>query len=506
MIPSIQEQLDQVNNHLSHPSFLRTLTPSRLPSQAASEASSSPKEKDFPSHHRASSFSQLSLRPKSPLHRSNRSSFRSSDSTDSLTKSTSLLSFEHGSKVVLDLDHDAFHELRESESKARRAWQCLSKKMGTQGFQAFNHGHQDLVLAVDFNFFGTRMVTASSDHRLKVYDRKDDTWVLVDTWRAHDAEVVDVKWNGPFVGEVLGSIGEDGRFKVWQEDVTEPLNSGRRFKLLFNQLSETKVPYMSLDFKNIMQETWVALVSRDGNLYVGEPVDPGNLNDWHVTAKTPVIPQKPSFAEEASFRVSFHHEKLPCWTALQAGLDRRALSLAVVAMDAVKIYRTDKHRRFYVAADLIGKPGVLVRDVAWANGSMRGTDLIATAGKDGIVRIYELSTPESRRPDSLAAPAPPEPARSRGSRNAPSGIGAGLAGASGMHEGLLGDQDPGRIKHQVKVVAELSGHQGAVWRVAWSQMGDLLLSTGDDGTIRSWKKGLKGEWLEFSEIDANKNS
>ncbi len=61
-----------------------------------------------------------------------------------------------------------------------------------RSFQHINHSHQDLVLAVHYNYYGTRMVTASSDHRLKVWDRKDDTWNLLDTWRAHDAEVVDV--------------------------------------------------------------------------------------------------------------------------------------------------------------------------------------------------------------------------------------------------------------------------------------------------------------------------
>lgn len=59
-------------------------------------------------------------------------------------------------------------------------------------FHRFNHGHQDLVLAVDYNFYGTRMVTASSDHRLKVWDRKDEGWILTDAWKAHDAEVTDV--------------------------------------------------------------------------------------------------------------------------------------------------------------------------------------------------------------------------------------------------------------------------------------------------------------------------
>ena len=63
-------------------------------------------------------------------------------------------------------------------------------------YHRFNHGHQDLVLAVDYNYYGNRMVTASSDHRLKVWDLKDDQWTVVDVWRAHDAEITDVGHNG----------------------------------------------------------------------------------------------------------------------------------------------------------------------------------------------------------------------------------------------------------------------------------------------------------------------
>lgn len=60
------------------------------------------------------------------------------------------------------------------------------------GFQRFSLGHKDLVYAVDYNFYGTRMVTASSDHCLRVWDRKEDGWTVLHAWTAHDAEVTDV--------------------------------------------------------------------------------------------------------------------------------------------------------------------------------------------------------------------------------------------------------------------------------------------------------------------------
>lgn len=282
------------------------------------------------------------------------------------------------------------------------------------------------------------------------------------------------------MGEVLGSIGEDGRFNLWEEDPTEPPNSGLRFKRIYSLPSETKVPFMSLDFKNIMHETYLALITRDGYLSVYEPVDQDSFSEWKAMVETYVCPT-PSRQEETSFRVCFHREKLPCWKAIMAGLDRKALSLAVAAMDVVKIYRQDtKDRRFYEAVELKGARD-LIRDVAWANGSMRGFDVVATASKDGAIRIYELHTPQPAQaaeagesaPSSSSASEVTVSPRARAGKSAPSGIGAGLAGASRAKEGAQeNEKNPGRIKHVVKLVAELTKHHGAVWRLSFSQMGE----------------------------------
>lgn len=34
-----------------------------------------------------------------------------------------------------------------------------------------------------------------------------------------------------------------------------------------------------------------------------------------------------------------------------------------------------------------------------------------------------------------------------------------------------------------------------------TRTGDCLLSSGDDGAVRFWKKSLSGEWLEFAETN-----
>ncbi|KAF2264065.1 WD40 repeat-like protein [Lojkania enalia] len=501
----IQLSLDAVTRRLVRPAFLHNLTPSRLPSQAASDSSLSPGEAPHaearssphhhahhPQHHRHHSL----LNPAS----------HSADvvPVDEVDLIAPLVQEPAADGTAPTLADCVWSHLESGFVGARHAFATMATTM-----QTFAHGHQDLVLAVDFNYFGTRMVTASSDHRLKVWDKKDDSWALIESWKAHDAEIVDVKWNGPFMGEVVGSIGEDGRCKLWQEDVTEVPMSSSRFKLITNLVSQTHAPFMSLDFKNIMQETWLALITRDGHLSVYEPVDQSSLAEWSLLADHYVCRDNPPERhEEVGFKVVFHKEKLPCWTAIMAGLDRKSLSLAVAAMKDVLIFRTDKAKKFYHIATLKGARGI-IRDLAWANGSMRGFDILATASKDGAIRIYELSTPRSDKASTSGTSSSatvtetvssPSPSRPR--KNAPSGIGAGLAGASKApdqsHDN--NEQYPGRIRQVAKLTDELTNHHGAVWRVAFSQMGDLLVSTGDDGTIRTWKKAVNGRWEEYAEI------
>lgn len=60
------------------------------------------------------------------------------------------------------------------------------------GFKSFDQGSADIVLAAAFNSSGTRVATGSADHKIRVYDiEQDQTWVLADQWRGHDAEVLD---------------------------------------------------------------------------------------------------------------------------------------------------------------------------------------------------------------------------------------------------------------------------------------------------------------------------
>ncbi|KAI9774556.1 MAG: epoxide hydrolase, soluble (sEH) [Geoglossum simile] len=415
-------------------------------------------------------------------------------------------------------------------------------------YQMFNHGHEDLVREVDFNLYGTRLVTASSDQRIKVYNKEKDSgkWKLCDTWRAHDAEVNCAKWLSPFLGHGIGTVGEDGKFKIWLEDEHEATNSGRRFRCIYTTMSNSRVPYVSLSFiSHDISNLFVALVSRDGQLQVFEAAEPESLGSW-VLVDQIQIAAPPVREEETSFKVQFDPSERPCYAAIRSGVERDALSFVIASMDHCSVWRTGSDRRFYLAADLPGHRG-LIRDVAWAPRTSRAVDYIATACKDGYIRVFRLSSPApppnapSYEDLALRSPASPthplqtptslstrkntsasSQSRSTGSinstnpplrNNPPSGIGAGLAGAATtrttLNSTLHSRRDgpgPGQVKALVDTVAELEDNHREVWRVKWSLSGTVLASAGDDGKICMWRRTHYDTFVPTAEVAAESES
>lgn len=176
---ALQQGLEEITNYLASPAFLSTISASRLPSAAVSDSSS---------------LSPTRLAP-AELTRNRRSTLNIAATFHDVLEDADLISpliqepCADGSDT--DIDKRVVEHLNEQFLWAHNAYANMAAE---RTIQPFAHGHQDLVLAIDFNYFGTRMVTASSDHRLKVWDKKDDAWTLVESWKAHDAEIVDVSY------------------------------------------------------------------------------------------------------------------------------------------------------------------------------------------------------------------------------------------------------------------------------------------------------------------------
>lgn len=269
-------------------------------------------------------------------------------------------------------------------------------------------------------------------------------------------------------------MGEDMRFKVWQEDVTQPPNSGRRFRSIYRMTAPQRYPYVSLDFRNIDLDTWLALITRDGFLRIMEPVTADSLADWQVLDEFRVCPA-PQRGEETSFRVQFHHDPTDITHSLLPSWDRKSLSLVVAAMDTVKVYRTDANRRFYHAIELSGHGG-LVRDISWANGSVRGHDLIASGCRDGFVRIFEVYTSVANSGSQSASNRNSEhhtaSPSTRPAAQAQSGIGSALANRAPALAHNRQAAHNSQFKHSHKEAACIDSRHLDVWKVEFSYTGE----------------------------------
>ena len=283
---------------------------------------------------------------------------------------------------------------------------------------------------------------------------------------------------------MLGSVGQDLKLKIWQEDESQALNSGRRFRNIFTQSAAHRVSYVSLDFKNIRYETFLALVTRDGLLSLLEPVKSDFFDDWREIDQFWVCGDRITRGVETSFKVSFQQSERPNYNAIAAGLDEKALSLAVAAMDVVKLYRLVKpedgtYHFLPPVAELTGVPG-LVRDVAWSPAAWTVHDLIAITGNDGYLRIYEVSTPYQVKdddhvviPEATASSPTHSTAPSPAYPRQPSGISVGLANSSRALSNFRPDTSSSQVQHEWKLVAEM--RQEGVWKVEFIRGGKHLI-------------------------------
>lgn len=160
----------------------------------------------------------------------------------------------------------------------------------------------------------------------------------------------------------------------------------------------------------------------------------------------------------------------------------KTLSLAVSTVNNIKIFRALKpdesssegNYQFYEMHDM-HTDTALINEIAWAPGCLRAFDVIAAACDDGTVRIFEVHTPHHDSDGSaMRIPAAAKPLQSLGpprgtsftARNAPSGIGAGLAGMSrdtATRRGMAHE-----VKHESRQVAVLAPDEPApVWKVRW---------------------------------------
>lgn len=90
-------------------------------------------------------------------------------------------------------------------------------QVATAGAASFETGHQDMVHDVQFDYYGRRLATCSSDRTVKIFEVVGDRQTLLADLQGHEGPVWQVCWAHPKYGSLLASCSFDHRVIVWKE-------------------------------------------------------------------------------------------------------------------------------------------------------------------------------------------------------------------------------------------------------------------------------------------------
>lgn len=305
----------------------------------------------------------------------------------------------------------------------------------------FKPDHSDRLAVLQLNSDNSKLLTASIDHKVAVYDIDPATGKRkqIESFTAHDAEIRDARWFHPSTGTHFVTIGNDLSMRIWSQDTTQAPMSGRRFKRATPTpiKSEQLVPFVSVDVKTIGSNTYIVVIDRQGLLSLYEPTNPDEYHDWTMVDQFYVHSPPPNRGDHTSFRARFDPNPFPLPYTTSMSDDQAQLSIVVSAMNEVKLYRstTDPDiiashtsspstpgvgrgasHRLVLFEVLKVQPtpspqapmsGTLIRDVAYCPGNIRGTDMIATASINGTVGVYEVSLQLKDSPKASNSAIPP---------------------------------------------------------------------------------------------------
>jgi len=297
--------------------------------------------------------------------------------------------------------------------------------------------HEDQIHDCQFDFYGTKMATASSDKSIKIFESHDDKMVPISEIKAHDCAVWQVSWSHPKFGTLLASASFDTQVKIHAENQDGSWSTVHTYG--GHRSSVNAVQFAPAEFGLVL-----ACGSTDGNVSIltGDSKDAshwesntfqahkGGVNaiSWAPAASMGDLCQEPT-AGDATNQGSAMRKRL-----VTAGNDNQ-----------VRIWEEAEDGKWSeVQGDM--NHSDWVRDVAWAPSTGLDREIIASCDHNGEVRIWTKNaatfTWESRVLSKFAFP---------------------------------------------------------LWHVSWSVTGNILAVSGGDNHVSLWRESPDGTWNSISE-------
>lgn len=316
--------------------------------------------------------------------------------------------------------------------------------MSTTQTQTVDTQHTESLHDAELDYYGRRLATCSSDRTIKIFDiGTAGTQTLVDTLRGHEGPVWQLSWAHPKFGTILASAGYEGKVIIWREQGN---GWSKLTEHTLHSASVNSVSWAPHELGAIL-----ACASSDGKVSVLEFKDDGS---WDTR----------SFAAHAIGvnAVSWAPSTVPGSLITTVGNAPGANSVKRFVTggcdNLVKIWAYDTAQASWTEEASLDGHEDWVRDVSWAPNIGLPKSYIASASQDKTVVIWTKTS------------------------------------VSGQGQ-QQGQQPTGWVKTPLRD----EPFADVVWRVSWSESGNLLAVSCGDGKIYLYKETNK-KWEEISQV------
>merc|ERR1712144_115133 len=311
---------------------------------------------------------------------------------------------------------------------------CVKANMATAAAMSFDAGHRDVVHDVQFDFYGKRLATASSDRSVKIFEVVGSEQKLVADLAGHEGPVWQVSWAHPKFGNLLASCSFDQRVMVWKE-----VSEGNWQVLYQTPPGLHTASINAVTFAPQECGLCLAAASSDGSISI--LTYNGNTGNWSTEKIANAhslgclsVSWAPAFQPGAMVQPSSAPLQPPKFL-VSCGCD-----------NSIKVWSfSDAHGKWMQqGSDLAGHTN-WVRDVAWAPNMGMPRSTIASASEDGRVFIWSQASNSAN-------------------------------------------------KWQSKLLKDFGC---PVWRVSWSISGGILAVSDGNNNVSLWKEAVDGNWEQI---------
>jgi len=315
--------------------------------------------------------------------------------------------------------------------------------MASGGGVAVDTRHSDMIHDAQFDYYGKRVATCSSDKTIKVHnvsDTNNPNSQLAEL-RGHEGPVWQVAWAHPKFGSIIASCSYDRKVFIWKE------NNANTWEIVYqysgHELSVNSVAWAPHEYGLIL-----ACASSDGFISVLTYKD--SNNSWEATrfqahsVGVNAVSWAPAASPSSLISNASPNSNSP--NSPHGPAPRRFVSGGSDKL--VKIWSFNENGGKWAEEDVLRGHGDWVRDVSWAPSIGLPGQTIATASQDCTVMIWTQADPSSAWTSKT-----------------------------------------------------LQKYTDVVWRVSWSVTGNILAVASGDNKVSLWKEGVDGEWKQIQSIE-----